>query len=71
MSSASLPANEDSELRYFLRTQIWTKPSEPPPNTTVDGQVAIITGSNTGIGLAAASVLLELKLSLSFSPFAA
>lgn len=63
MSSASLPPNEDSDSRYFFRTQIRTKPSAPPPNTTVDGQVAIITGSNTGIGLEAANVLLGLKLS--------
>ncbi|OQU99120.1 hypothetical protein CLAIMM_04800 isoform 1 [Cladophialophora immunda] len=63
MNSALLPPNEDSDSHYFCRTQVWTKPSAPPPNTTVDGQAAIITGSNTGIGLEAANVLLGLKLS--------
>lgn len=63
MSSASLPPNKDSDGLYFLRTQILTKPSAPPPATTVAGRTAIITGSNTGIGLEAAKVLLGLDLS--------
>ncbi|KFY47145.1 hypothetical protein V495_02082 [Pseudogymnoascus sp. VKM F-4514 (FW-929)] len=63
MSSASMHPNKDSNGRYFLRTQVWTKPTAPPSNTTAGGQTAIITGSNTGIGLEAANVLLGLKLS--------
>lgn len=58
-----MPPNKVSNGRYFLRTQVWTKPTAPPPNTTARGQTAIITGSNTGIGLEAANVLLGLKLS--------
>ncbi|RFU32946.1 hypothetical protein B7463_g3369, partial [Scytalidium lignicola] len=63
MKSDSLPPIRDSDLKYFLRTQIWTKPKPPPPSTSLAGSTALITGSNGGIGLECARVLLGLNLS--------
>jgi NAD(P)-dependent dehydrogenase (short-subunit alcohol dehydrogenase family) len=46
---------------HFFRSQL-TKPVLPPKGTSVAGQTAILTGSNTGLGFACANWLLELKI---------
>jgi NAD(P)-dependent dehydrogenase (short-subunit alcohol dehydrogenase family) len=46
-----------------LLRRCFTKPKPLPAGTRVDGQVAVITGSNVGLGLAASRQLLKLGLS--------
>jgi NAD(P)-dependent dehydrogenase (short-subunit alcohol dehydrogenase family) len=62
--SSNLQAQSSSEasFRAFLRRQC-TAPTPLPDNVRVEGQIAIITGSNVGIGLEASRQLLELGLS--------
>lgn len=62
MTSASLPPTTKSGFSQFVE-MVRTKPKRPPLHTSLDGQVAIITGSNVGIGLEAARVFLNLHLS--------
>lgn len=61
--SASLQANASSEATSigFLRRQR-TAPKTLPAGVSASGQTAVVTGSNTGLGLAAARQLLELGL---------
>lgn len=47
----------------FIKNQYCSKPQYPPENTDLSGQVAIVTGSNTGLGFACAQQLLSFKLS--------
>ncbi|KAJ5587587.1 uncharacterized protein N7459_003352 [Penicillium hispanicum] len=47
----------------FIKNQHCSKPQYPPKDTDLSGQVAIITGGNSGLGLEAASQLLSFKLS--------
>jgi NAD(P)-dependent dehydrogenase (short-subunit alcohol dehydrogenase family) len=63
MASITLPPNRDSTPKIFFKTQFCTKPQRPPPSTSLEGQTAVVTGSNIGIGLECVRVLLELKLS--------
>ncbi|KKP03456.1 retinol dehydrogenase 12 [Trichoderma harzianum] len=46
----------------FLKRQ-FTRPKPLPAGITLDGQVAIVTGSNVGLGLSACKQLLQLGLS--------
>ena len=62
MSSASLPPSTKSNFGHFVE-MIRTTPRRPPPDTSLAGQVAIITGGNGAIGLGAARVFLQLGLS--------
>lgn len=62
MGSIELPPSHDSDLQIFKKTQR-AKPRLPPPSTSLHGQTAIITGSNIGIGLESARMVLELGLS--------
>ncbi|EHA23352.1 hypothetical protein ASPNIDRAFT_37359 [Aspergillus niger ATCC 1015] len=47
----------------FFYNQFCAKPNWPPATTNLSGQVAIITGGNTGLGFECASQLLSLQLS--------
>lgn len=46
----------------FIKNQYCSKPQYPPENTDLSGQVAIVTGSNTGLGFECARQLLSYKL---------
>jgi len=50
-------------FKVFLRSRFTISPKEPPSGLSLDGQTGIITGSNSGIGLEAARMLLDHKLS--------
>jgi NAD(P)-dependent dehydrogenase (short-subunit alcohol dehydrogenase family) len=49
--------------RVFFNNQFRAKPQWPAPNESLNGQTAIVTGSNTGLGLEAVRQLLAIKLS--------
>jgi NAD(P)-dependent dehydrogenase (short-subunit alcohol dehydrogenase family) len=57
------PSTAPSFLNIFFHNQFRAKPQWPDPSTNLSGQTAIVTGSNTGLGYAAAAQLLDLKLS--------
>lgn len=57
----SQAAFEATLIGFFYRQ--FTKPKPLPQGINLTGQVAIVTGSNTGIGLAACRQLLQLGLS--------
>lgn len=63
MSSIDLPPSHDSFLVRFVKSSILTRSQRPPPGTSFAGKIAVVTGSNTGIGLACAKVMLEYHLS--------
>jgi NAD(P)-dependent dehydrogenase (short-subunit alcohol dehydrogenase family) len=50
-------------LRSFIKSQFCTKPRKAPAGTNLSGQVAIITGGSSGLGLHCARHFLSLKLS--------
>ncbi|KAJ5389597.1 uncharacterized protein N7496_000665 [Penicillium cataractarum] len=47
----------------FIKNQFCSKPQYPPGDTDLSGKVAIVTGSNTGLGFECARQLLSYKLS--------
>ncbi|KAL5092176.1 hypothetical protein Trisim1_002062 [Trichoderma cf. simile WF8] len=55
-------ASFEATILGFLRRQ-FTRPKPLPAGITLDGQVAIVTGSNVGLGLSACKQLLQLGLS--------
>lgn len=63
MGSSNLPPLTDSDLRVFVKSQFFVKPVPPPSSISLQGQTAIVTGSNSGLGLAAVGVLLEYHVS--------
>lgn len=63
MASISLSPPTESPLQSFVKAQFLTKLKPPPSSTSLSGQTAIITGSNSGIGLAAVDVLLQYHVS--------
>jgi NAD(P)-dependent dehydrogenase (short-subunit alcohol dehydrogenase family) len=62
MASITLPPIE-SFLKHFIKSQFRTTYHPPPASTNLTGQTGIITGSNTGIGLEAAKLFLDLQIS--------
>ena len=61
-ASSKLPQYPHGLGSLFIRSQFCAKPQYPPKDTSLAGQTAIISGANTGIGLACASMLLGLDL---------
>ena len=61
-SSIDLPPAQQSYFRQFLKSQ-FMKPISPPKDLDLSGHTGIITGSNSGIGLECARVLLSHTLS--------
>jgi NAD(P)-dependent dehydrogenase (short-subunit alcohol dehydrogenase family) len=63
-SSKDLPPFASSYFpTIFLQSQFCSKPQWPPESTDLSGKTAIVTGSNTGLGLECAHQLLSFKLS--------
>ncbi|KAK3290971.1 uncharacterized protein B0H64DRAFT_411053 [Chaetomium fimeti] len=61
-SLALLPAKV-SPVSVLVKTQLRTKPTPPPPSTSLAGKAAIVTGSTAGLGREASEQLLALGLS--------
>ncbi|TVY14759.1 Short chain dehydrogenase yanD [Lachnellula arida] len=61
--SFKLGPPQESPRALFLKSQLRTSVQCPPADTNLEGQVAIITGSSSGLGLEASRQLLSLGLS--------
>lgn len=62
-SSMSLPPNDDTFLKVFIKHQLRPNPKPPLESISVAQQTAVITGGNTGLGLECGRILLSLQLS--------
>lgn len=63
-SSKELPPSTTPFFpNHFIQNQFCTKPQATPTDTDLSGQVVIVTGSNSGLGLECASHLLSFSLS--------
>ena len=58
MASISLPPRDYSPFKLMVDTQFRTKAKSPPESLSLAGQTAIVTGSNTGIGLECSRLML-------------
>ncbi|KAK0882722.1 hypothetical protein LTR87_003581 [Friedmanniomyces endolithicus] len=63
MASISLPPDHRGQGARFIDATFRTKALPPPASTTFADQTTIITGSNTGLGLRCAEIMLDLHLS--------
>ncbi|KAK1058234.1 hypothetical protein LTR33_013444 [Friedmanniomyces endolithicus] len=63
MASISLPPDHGGQGARFIDATFRTKALPPPASTTFADQTTIITGSNTGLGLRCAEIMLDLHLS--------
>lgn len=63
MASMALQPRDVSPLSFYFKTQIRTKCRSPPTTISFAGHTALITGSNTGIGLEACRQMLARGLS--------
>lgn len=59
MASNGPSARVYSPLKLMVDTQIRTRAQKPPKSLSLAGKTAIITGSNTGLGLECARVMLD------------
>lgn len=59
MASIVLPPRDYSPLKLILDTQFRTKAKPLPDSLSLSGQTAIVTGSNSGIGLECCRVMLD------------
>ncbi|KAH7141033.1 hypothetical protein EDB81DRAFT_900618 [Dactylonectria macrodidyma] len=62
-ASLNLGPPKESPRMLFLRAQFRTPPQSPPKDTNLEGKVAIVTGSTSGLGLEASRQLLSFRLS--------
>lgn len=62
-ASWNLGPPKESPTTLFLKSQFCTKVQWPPKDTNLEGKVAIVTGSTSGLGLEASRQLLRLGLS--------
>ncbi|KAI0133569.1 hypothetical protein BJ170DRAFT_166403 [Xylariales sp. AK1849] len=62
-ASFSLGPPKESSSTLFLKSQFCTSVQWPPKDTTLEGKVAIVTGSTSGLGLEASRQLLSYGLS--------
>ncbi|KAH7000600.1 hypothetical protein EDB80DRAFT_649763 [Ilyonectria destructans] len=62
-ASFNLGPPKESPRTLFLKAQFCTSPQLPPTDTNLEGQVAIVTGSTSGLGLEASRQLLSFGLS--------
>ena len=62
-SSIDLPPNRDGVFKHLLTMKFHTTPQPPPKDLNLSGQTGIITGSNIGLGLESARILLDHHLS--------
>ena len=62
-SSIDLPSVREFYPKLLFKSQLLITPQPPPKDLTLAGQTAIITGSNCGIGLKCARLLLDYQLS--------
>ncbi|KAF7555010.1 hypothetical protein G7Z17_g2481 [Cylindrodendrum hubeiense] len=62
-ASFNLGAPKETPRTLFLKAQFRTSPQLPPNDTNLDGKVAIVTGSTSGLGLEASHQLLSFGLS--------
>ncbi|TVY80556.1 Short chain dehydrogenase yanD [Lachnellula suecica] len=60
--SLSMQPSHDSMPKLFYKSQFHAKPVQPPKDTNLFGQVAIVTGASTGLGFHSCRQLLFLKL---------
>ncbi len=63
MASMSLPPPSHSSLGLIIKSHLLTRNRPPPLDLSLKGQTALITGGNSGLGLATAKVLLQHGLS--------
>ncbi len=59
MTSMSLPPDHRGQGARFIDAAFKTKPQCPPASISFTGQTTIITGSNTGLGLRCAEIMLD------------
>jgi FlaA1/EpsC-like NDP-sugar epimerase len=62
-SKELLPSTTPFFPNHFIQNQFCTKPQATPTNTDLSGQVVLVTGSNSGLGLECATQLLSFNLS--------
>ncbi|TKA73233.1 hypothetical protein B0A55_06051 [Friedmanniomyces simplex] len=62
MTSISLPPDHRGQGARFIDATFKTTARRPPASTSFAGQTTIITGSNTGLGLKCAEIMLDLHL---------
>lgn len=63
LKSIEMDPRKESIGAIFLKSQFCTKPQWPPKSTDLSDKVAIVTGSNIGLGFHACIHLLSFKLS--------
>ncbi|KAJ9149318.1 NAD(P)-binding domain protein [Pleurostoma richardsiae] len=61
--SLEMEPSQDGLAKLFFKSQFFAKTRWPPKDTDLSGQVAIVTGATTGLGLECARQLLDFKLS--------